>query len=76
MTQTFSQFLTEGLREFRVKHELKQEYVACVTGLDRTFISKAENNKRNLSMQSLDLLLTSMAESPREFFTFLYKDRR
>lgn len=71
MTHSFSQFLTSGLRQFRLDQELKQEYVACVTGLDRTFVSKAENNKRNLSMQSLDLLLSSMAESPRDFLTFL-----
>lgn len=75
MSKPFSQFLTEGLRQFRAQRELKQEYVACYTGFDRTFISKVENNRRNLSMQTLDLLLTSMAQSPREFFTFLCSER-
>lgn len=75
MSETFSKFLTEGLRDFRKERELKQEYVACYTGVDRTFVSKAENNRRNLSVQTLDLLLTSMAESPREFFKFLCRNR-
>lgn len=47
----------EKLKNIRIDNNLKQEQVAAATGINRTKISKIENNKEEPNLQQLHDLI-------------------
>ena len=56
------------IRELRQSKTLTQEAVAFKAEIDRTFMNHVENGKRNMSVGTLEKILTALEVSPKEFF--------
>jgi transcriptional regulator with XRE-family HTH domain len=65
--------LGEILREAREKAGLSQEQLAFRAGVDRTYISQLENDKKSPTVQTLFRICRAMKESPGKVITRLEK---
>ncbi len=54
------------IKEIRTEKNLTQEAVAFKAEIDRTFMNHVENGKRNVSIQTLEKILTI------KHFNFIY----
>lgn len=59
------------LRELRLERKLSQERLAKLSGVDRTFISGVERNRRNITLDTLDRLLASLGLDSHRFLCLL-----
>lgn len=58
----------QRIKEIRNEKNLTQEAVAFKAEIDRTFMNHVENGKRNVSVETLDKIITAGLES--SFFDF------
>lgn len=56
------------VREYRLKKNLTQQELAELSDLSLPFINLVENNKRNLSVDTLLRILQAMEIEPSDFF--------
>lgn len=59
------------LREMRLERGLSQERLAKLSGIDRTFISGVERNRRNITLDTLDRLLIALGIDSHYFLCLL-----
>jgi transcriptional regulator with XRE-family HTH domain len=63
------------IKELRTKKNLTQEGVAWKADIDRTFMNHVENGKRNVSVVTLEKVLSGLEISFPDFFNCkLFKD--
>lgn len=55
------------VQEERLKHELSQEKLAEIAGLDRTYISSMERGRRNVSLLNIIKVANALSISPSIF---------
>ena len=58
----------ELVREYRLSKELTQQELAEKSDLSLPFINLIENNRRNLSVDTLQKILSAMDIDPSDFF--------
>ena len=56
------------IKALRTEQNISQEKLALKADLDRTYIAGVESGKRNLSLKSLDKIITALGISYKEFF--------
>lgn len=61
------------LRAIRTKQGLSQEQLAKISGIDRTYISGVERGIRNITLDSLEMLIRALKITPTTFLTELQK---
>ena len=57
------------IKELRTQKELTQEGLAWKAEINRTFMNHVENGRKNVSIQSLQKIITGLDSSFREFFS-------
>ncbi|MHC5268851.1 helix-turn-helix domain-containing protein [Enterococcus sp. LJL98] len=65
-----------SIREIRLKRGITQQELADKADLSLPFINLIENNKRQLSLESLLKLLEALDVSPSEFFNPYSQDNK
>ena len=69
------EILGEIIREIRQKNtKLSQEELADAIGLERTYISKIESGKKNITIETLGLICKGLGIAVSDFF-LLYDKR-
>lgn len=64
------EMIGQRIKELRIsKTNLSQEDFAKKIGVDRTYLSKVENGKQNLTMESISLICSGLNISLNEFFS-------
>ena len=63
-----------AIRQVRVDRQMSQEALAELSGLDRTYISTVEANKRNVTLQNLKKIAEGLSVSLTELIQ-LAEDR-
>ena len=63
----------ELVREYRLSKELTQQELAEKSDLSLPFINLIENNRRNLSVDTLLKILSAMDIDPSDFFRPLFE---
>ncbi len=64
------EMIGQRIKELRIsKTNLSQEDFAKKIGLDRTYLSKVENGKQNLTIESISLICSGLNISLNEFFS-------
>ena len=58
----------QRIKELRKKLEFSQEGLANEAEVDRTYVTDVENGRRNISVEVLERLITSLKVSFAEFF--------
>lgn len=58
------------IKELRVKLGISQEELAARANLDRTYITSVERGKRNISIGTLEKIVTQLNCTMHEFFNF------
>lgn len=61
----------EQVRQLRKQKKMSQVQLSRRTGLDRTYISKIENDNANLTVDTLLLICKALEVSMTEFFSIL-----
>lgn len=56
------------IKELRIGKNLTQEEVAWKAEIDRTFMNHVENGRRNISIESLEKIITGLEVTLKEFF--------
>lgn len=56
------------IKTLRMQQNISQEKLALKADLDRTYIAGVESGKRNLSLKSLDKIISALEISYRDFF--------
>ena len=56
------------IKEIRTEKNLTQEAVAWKAEVDRTFMNHVENGKRNVSIESLEKMVSGLETNIKEFF--------
>lgn len=56
------------IRQLRNEKGITQESLANLSGLDRTYISGIERNKRNISMATLSKIISIISKNSGDFF--------
>jgi len=56
------------IKEIRTEKNLTQEAVAWKAEVDRTFMNHVENGKRNVSVESLEKIVSGLETNIKEFF--------
>ena len=56
------------VKELRKEKELSQEKLANIAEIDRTYMTSLENGKRNVSLQNIEKIVSSLDVSLDEFF--------
>jgi transcriptional regulator with XRE-family HTH domain len=56
------------IKEIRVQQKLTQEAVAWKSDIDRTYMNHVENGHRNISIESLEKIITGLEITFKEFF--------
>lgn len=69
MKKTLVHSIAFAIRYFRKTQNLSQEELADRSGLDRTYISGVERGVRNITIQSLEQIITALRITPFDFFT-------
>lgn len=62
------QKIGERIKEVRVEKKLSQEAVAYQAGIERSFMTHIENGRRNVSVETLEKVLTGLEISFSDFF--------
>lgn len=62
------QKIGERIKEVRVEKKLSQEAVALNAGIERSFMTHIENGRRNVSVETLEKVLTGLEISFSDFF--------
>lgn len=62
------QKIGERIKEVRVEKRLSQEAVAYNAGIERSFMTHIENGRRNVSVETLEKVLTGLEISFSDFF--------
>lgn len=64
------EMIGQRIKELRIsKTNLSQEDFAKKIGIDRTYLSKVENGKQNLTIESISLICSGLNISLNEFFS-------
>ncbi len=63
----------ERIKHIRNSKGISQEKLALSSGLDRTYINSVENGKRNITIDTLSKITTSLDVSLKDFFDTNYK---
>jgi transcriptional regulator with XRE-family HTH domain len=61
--KSLPQALGNVMRTFRLQSGMSQEELAATAKLHRTYIGSVERGERNISLQNIDRLLTSLNKS-------------
>lgn len=56
------------IKEIRTEKNLTQEAVAWKSEIDRSFMNHVENGRRNISIESLEKVLSGLEITIKEFF--------
>ena len=56
------------IKEIRIEKNLTQEAVAWKAEVDRTFMNHVENGRRNVSVESLEKIVSGLDTNIKEFF--------
>lgn len=59
--------ITKIIKQERIRIQLSQEKLAENANLDRTYISGVERNSRNLTINSLEKIISGLGLSNKEF---------
>jgi transcriptional regulator with XRE-family HTH domain len=62
------------IRHFRKACDMSQEDLADKAGLDRTYISGVERGVRNITLDSLELIIHALGVNIKSFFTKVSKE--
>ena len=57
------------IKEIRTEKNLTQEAIAFKAEVDRTFMNHVENGKRNVSVESLEKIVSGLETNIKEFFS-------
>jgi transcriptional regulator with XRE-family HTH domain len=68
MKPTLIKAVAKGIRSARTGQRMSQEELAHKSGLDRTYISGVERGIRNITLCSLEQILSALNIDPIEFF--------
>lgn len=71
MSQVLINAVAELLKEIRHQRQLSQEKLADLANLDRTYISGIERGVRNITLDSLESIISALSISNAEFFLAL-----
>jgi transcriptional regulator with XRE-family HTH domain len=66
-SKKLSELVPITLRRLRLEKGISQEELSHISGLDRTYISSVERFRRNMSLKSLDQLVSVLSENPIAF---------
>ncbi len=69
MKKTLVYSIAITIRHCRKAQNLSQEELADRSGLDRTYISGVERGVRNITLESLEHIITALGISPADFFS-------
>lgn len=58
----------QRIKSLRNEQELSQEKLALKADIDRTYLAGTEQGKRNISLKSLEKIVTALGVSFEEFF--------
>jgi len=61
--------------EIRKEKGMSQEKLSSLCGLDRTYISGVERKTRNLTLDSLEKILSGLKIKPSDFFHSIKYDK-
>ena len=56
------------IKELRTKKELTQEGLAWKAEINRTFMNHVENGRKNISVESLEKIISGLETNIKEFF--------
>ena len=56
------------IKELRTEKNLTQEAIAFKAEVDRTFMNHVENGRRNVSIESLEKIISGLDTNIKEFF--------
>ena len=63
------EMIGQRVRELRIsKTSLSQEDFASLIGLDRTYLSRVESGKQNITLESISIICSGLHISLSEFF--------
>jgi transcriptional regulator with XRE-family HTH domain len=74
MPKTLVESTAAAVKHFRKKKLLSQEELADKAQLDRTYISGVERGVRNITLESLEQIITALDVSTVEFFHLVTKE--
>lgn len=60
----------DRVKELRSKQSLSQKDLALICGFDRTYLSRVESGKQNITIEKLLVLCAKLNVSLKEFFDF------
>jgi transcriptional regulator with XRE-family HTH domain len=60
--------IASRIRELREEKKLTQEQLAWKSEVNRTFMNHVESGRRNISVETLDKILTGLEFSFQDFF--------
>lgn len=63
--------IVKKIIQLRKNKNMSQEGLAAECGLDRTYISSVERNKRNITIDSLEKIINGLGVSIDDFFNTL-----
>lgn len=66
--ENIKQKIGDRIKEVRVEKKLSQESVAYNSGIERSFMTHIENGRRNVSVETLEKVLTGLDISFSDFF--------
>jgi hypothetical protein len=66
--ENIKQKIGDRIKEVRVEKKLSQEAVAYNSGIERSFMTHIENGRRNVSVETLEKVLTGLEISFSDFF--------
>ncbi|MGR3857547.1 helix-turn-helix domain-containing protein [Chryseobacterium indologenes] len=66
--ENIKQKIGDRIKEVRVEKKLSQEVVALNAGIERSFMTHIENGRRNVSVETLEKVLTGLEISFSDFF--------
>jgi len=69
--ETLNDIIPRLLRRIRKENGLSQEDLAYLAGLDRTYVSGIERGVRNITLKTLDKILTALQVDINKFATEL-----
>lgn len=76
MQKTLVNSIALAIRHCRKTQNLSQEELADRSGLDRTYISGVERGVRNITLESLEQIITALRISPADFFALATQENK
>ena len=74
MSKSLVESVADCLKRLRRERGISQEDLAARAALDRTYISGVERAVRNISLNSLSLIINALGITTRDFISELKKD--